>query len=222
MPELIIRNIAKNECKLYFDSDKVLVKDIKECITKEEIFNKPSYDVQKLICAGKILSDNDEIEITARTQSRYEGNKINKLLIAVIIIIAKLLSDKFKWVVSNAVHIASLHLMTTHFNAIPYGGNPPTEMQLDYNKMSDYLKLVKSVTTKVLLNEINIKNAENVFNTVAENELICEPHDTQNNIHQVVYSGKRKSKIKNNLRKHKKTRKNKRKSNRRKYNLFKN
>jgi hypothetical protein len=89
----------------------------------------------------KYNSDKKEIEFSSKTKKEYEGNKLNKLLLAIIIIISKDLYPEAEFVIAQAINPISAYLMLHYFKAIIE----------DYN------------IYKVELNDSNIDNAQKVF-----------------------------------------------------------
>jgi hypothetical protein len=122
-----------------------------------------------------IKYDNNEIYIDSKTKEEYEGNKLNKLLRAVVIIIAKLLYPSSQYLTSVAVNPISSHLMIKHFNAQPFDDNnkPLTIRFTNFDEMKTYFDRTDGIITKVELNDENIELAETVFTTVTH-EIKCE------------------------------------------------
>jgi hypothetical protein len=135
--------------------------------------------------AAEIPGDDDEIEITSKTNSIYEGRKFNKLLRAVIIIIGGFIKSPngthIGFIFSKAENPISAYLMINTFNAIPL-----TE---EGRIMIDFLKIKKedgkvpldtikqhmdnpktaintAIKTRIRITEDNIKLATEVFHSV--------------------------------------------------------
>jgi hypothetical protein len=136
--------------------------------------------VSSLVIKYKSFNDKNEIYIDSRTKSEYEGNKFNKLLRAVIIIIASALYSHVKYVSSYAINPTSAYLMIKHFKAESYVVNIKEEPITfkGYKEIESYLKGnnkgITGIFCKVDVNEEDIiENAYNVFNKLI-NEIKCE------------------------------------------------
>jgi hypothetical protein len=136
--------------------------------------------VSSLVIKYKSFNDKNEIYIDSRTKSEYEGNKFNKLLRAVIIIIASKLYSHVKYVSSYAINPTSAYLMIKHFKAESYVVNIKEEPITfkGYKEIESYLKGnnkgITGIFCKVDVNEEDIiENAYNVFNKLI-NEIKCE------------------------------------------------
>ena len=124
------------------------------------------------ICVSSIIIEynNGYITIFSRTKKQREGNKLNKLLRAVIIIIAKTIHADAKYILSEAVNPTSAYLMMKYFNA---QGHDNTMKFSTYEEFSSYYREnYGNLMLTVDLNSDNIANAENVFDKTI-NKLTC-------------------------------------------------
>jgi len=76
------------------------------------------YKDNKCVSSIEIILDYKYISINTRTCEECQGKKYNKLLRAVVIIIAKLLNPKNKYIRSEAINPISAYLSLHHFNGI--------------------------------------------------------------------------------------------------------
>lgn len=106
------------------------------------------------VCVSSLFieydSDKKEIEFSSKTKKEYEGNKLNRLLCAIIIIISKDLYPA-EYVIARAINPISAHLMDSYFKAIREESN----------------------IYKVELNYSNIENAQKVFDDTCK-EIKCD------------------------------------------------
>ena len=136
------------------------------CVSSLVIKYKKSYNVE----TGNFYY---EIYIDSETKREHEGKKLNKLLRAVIIIIAKILYPSATYVCSNAINPTSAYLMIRHFNAAVFDDEKEVKFD-DYDAMKTYIDNEDSIVSKVELTDDNIDNANNVFNNIIKNEIKCE------------------------------------------------
>lgn len=118
------------------------------------------------------------ISISSKTNKLYEKRKYNKLLRAVIIIIAKTIDPVIKIIVSEAVNSISAYLMLHSFNAVYK--NRETNKILDRDSTFDEIKAEmesredESIVSRVELTDENIENAHRIFERIIEN-INCDP-----------------------------------------------
>jgi hypothetical protein len=120
---------------------------------------------------------NKEIYFDSKTREDFEGNKLNKLLRATIIIIAKDLFEECVFVTSSAINPTSAYLMINYFNAIPFdeNNNPIITPLNDYKKVKEYFVAHHGgLESKTELTEVNVAKAKEVFMGIAESEIKCK------------------------------------------------
>jgi len=132
--------------------------------------------------------DGDKISIDSKTNSIYEGRKFNKLLRAVLIIIAKSLNENIHFITSEAINPISAYLMINSFNATAtnYENETliiPNSEDIDYEEnlktiLKNEIKKNDFLFLKVELNEPNIQKAQQVFDTIIDNIDCTEPETT--------------------------------------------
>jgi len=128
-------------------------------------------------CVASLVIDyntynSNEISFNSETKSEYKGNKLNKLLRAVLIIISKKLYPSARNVLSLAVNPISAYLMIKYFNANHDGKTP---LDVTFNGLMEYFKTNSvGLTCIVELNDANIKNARDVFEKISKDEIECE------------------------------------------------
>jgi hypothetical protein len=110
-------------------------------------------------------SSNKGIYIDCKTKNEYKNQKLNTLLTAVIIIIAKTLYNDAEYIFTIPINKAIIHIMMK-FNAICIDNNKKV---IVYNNNTTDITNIK---TRLELNNENIKNAKNVFDTII-NQLKC-------------------------------------------------
>lgn len=120
----------------------------------------------------------NDISISSRTNKLYENRKYNKLLRAIIIIIAKLIDTAIQRINSEAINPVSAYLMLHSFNAIYI--NRVTKKILNkystYEEIEDELNSSesRSIVSSIELNDENNANARRVFEEIIEN-INCGP-----------------------------------------------
>jgi len=118
----------------------------------------------------------NQIEISSQTLKSYERRQFNKLLRAVIILIAKAIDPTTEKVGSMAINPISAFIMLHFFNAEFM--NPEKKISLDKNSTFDdidsAMMKVDSIKTSIILNDENIQNALRVFNETIE-KINCGP-----------------------------------------------
>ena len=139
-------------------------------------------------CISQILLNIDMNEeqklyltIDSDTKTDYGRRKLNKLLRAAVIILAKELNPDLQAVVSNAVNPISLHLLAKYFKAKVYNSETNEEYKfpkenITYNDAEEYIKEYGGAIVKIELTEENIKNAETIFNeliTLGDPKIKC-------------------------------------------------
>jgi len=120
---------------------------------------------------------NREIYFDSKTRENFEGNKLNKLLRATIIIIAKDLFEECVFVTSSAINPTSAYLMINYFNAIPFdeNNNPISTPLNDYKKVKEYFVAHDGgLESKTELTEVNVAKAKEVFMGIANFEIKCK------------------------------------------------
>lgn len=126
------------------------------------------------ICASSIIIDyyNGAIEIFSRTKRGHNGNKLNKLLRAVIIIIARTINTDAAYIRSEAANPISAYLMVKYFNAEDAGGKIEFSTYEEFRK---YAEKHDNLMVTVALNDANIENAKKVFDKITndDDELKC-------------------------------------------------
>jgi hypothetical protein len=151
--------------------------------------------------------NSSEISFDSKTDEHYEGRKFNKLLRAVIIIIAKALDENARFILSGAINPISALLMLKNFNAISDVRKINKDSTFnDIKKVIDSSKY-ESVNTRVDLIDENVENARNVFNRTL-NEINCSTN--------VVAGGKCNKNYSKRKTRRRKTNKKKKNSKRRK------
>jgi hypothetical protein len=126
------------------------------------------------ICVSSMIIDyyNGAIEIFSRTKRGHKGDKLNKLLRAVIIIIGKDIHKDTKYIRSEAGNPISAYLMVKYFNAEDAGG------KVEFSTYEEFRKNAENhgnLMITVDLNDTNIENAKTVFDKILndEGELKC-------------------------------------------------
>ena len=126
------------------------------------------------ICVSSIIIDyyNGAIEIFSRTKRGHNGNKLNKLLRAVIIIIARTINTDAAYIRSEAANPISAYLMVKYFNAEDAGGKIEFSTYEEFRK---YAEKHDNLMVTVALNDANIENAKKVFDKITndDDELKC-------------------------------------------------
>lgn len=117
--------------------------------------------------------------IDSNTKSAYEGLKINRLLRAIAIIIAKEIDNKIQAIRSNAVNPISLYLLAKYYNAKVYNSTTNNlekefDLQTTYKQADDYIKKNGGAMVYVELTPKNIANAEILFD-----DLTINPKDSK-------------------------------------------
>jgi hypothetical protein len=124
------------------------------------------------------LMDTRKMEFDSRTDIRYEGRKFTKLLISVIIIIAKALDERKQFIKIEAINPIIAYLMIKSFNAISTNnaGETILDKTLSFEDIKSTIEVQpnKSVFSTVDLNDTNIQNAHDVFNSTIES-INCGP-----------------------------------------------
>lgn len=114
----------------------------------------------------------NSISIDSMTHPIYEGRKFNKLLRAVLIIIAKSLDENIQFITSDAVNPISASLMINSFNAIPKNINDERREISNFKDIEDEIKKYDLLFSEVELTDANIQNAERVFDKTVD-EINC-------------------------------------------------
>jgi hypothetical protein len=153
------------------------------------------------ICVSSMIIDyyNGAIEIFSRTKRGHDGNKLNKLLRAVIIIIGKDIHKDTAYIRSEAANPISAYLMVKYFNAEDPGGKVEFSTYEEFRK---YAEKHGNLMVTVDLNEANIENAKKVFNKIVndDNELKCTKKTRvkyDRMTHKIMQHNKDKYKLKN-------------------------
>jgi hypothetical protein len=137
-------------------------------------FSLPAYASTLLLC---LFIDNNcvsslEVEIdkhrnltiSSRTDKPYQERKFNKLLRAVIIIIARAIEPEMKNVMSEAVTDTSAYLMIHSFNAVYEDDKIIIDKNSTFDEVTAALNELLSITSGVALTDENVQNAVAVFN----------------------------------------------------------
>ena len=144
----------------------------------------------------------NEISIDTRTDTNYEGRKFNKLLISILIYIAKQLDITKEFIYSEAVNPISAYVMLRNFNATSEAGfNNTSTMEELAREIDENLHII----TNVELTDANIEKAKLVFNETIT-KIDCGPFK------KAKKGGKRKSK-RNKSKRNKSKRKTKQRNN---------
>jgi len=126
------------------------------------------------ICVSSMIIDyyGGAIEIFSRTKRGHDGNKLNKLLRAVIIIIGKNIHTDAAYIRSEAANPISAYLMVKYFNAEDLGGKVEFSTYEEFRK---YAEKHGNLMITVTLNDANIENAKKVFDKILndDDELKC-------------------------------------------------
>jgi hypothetical protein len=120
--------------------------------------------------------------ISSMTHEKFEGKKYNKLLRAIIIIIAPLLNCTI--IKSEAINPVSAWLLINYYNAVAVESeaNKPfniwfKDKAITMKAINDYAKQDKNyfeVELEIEINSKNIAKANDIFNTTITNDLLCE------------------------------------------------
>jgi hypothetical protein len=180
-----INETLKNKCDNYQIELDYVFNMKKENITS---FN-PLRPLSLLLCINnnencvssieiKINHDKNHISIDSETHNDFKGKKLNKILRAIIIIIAKKLDSNLSFLTSVAINPISAWLLLEHFNASIYDKddnlydiNPTTyeDMELIIENSED-----EAIFLKIDLNEQNnTDKANTVLVETIEEGLAC-------------------------------------------------
>ena len=123
------------------------------------------------VCASSIIVEynNGYITIFSHTKKQREGNKLNKLLRAAIIILARTIYADAEYILSEAVNPTSAYLMMKYFNA---KGHDDRMNFSTHEKFSKYMEKHGALQVTIELTDVNIENAKTVFDKTI-NELTC-------------------------------------------------
>jgi hypothetical protein len=128
------------------------------------------------ICVSSLVISYNEthIFIDSKTKKTFEGRKMNKLLRSVIILLSKTIFPNAQSVVSDATNPISTQIMIKHFHAIPCGDDKYETFDT-YEDIKTYMDRDEKsgITTKVILNDENIENANSVFREIIDKEFKC-------------------------------------------------
>ncbi len=121
---------------------------------------------------------NSNIYISSKTNKLYEKRKYNKLLRAIIIIIAKSIDPAIQYIQSAAINPVSAYLMLHSFNAVYKNRVTETKLNKDstYEEIEAEMELRgdDALITSVELNDENNAIAHRVFESIIEN-INCGP-----------------------------------------------
>lgn len=137
------------------------------------------------------IENNDNIyetvlAIDSNTKTAYEGLKINRLLRAIAIIIAKDIDNKIQAIRSNAVNPISLYLLAKYYNAKVYNSTTNDlekefDSQTTYKQADEYIKKNRGAIVYVELTPENIDNAEILFDDLTisdkDSKITCISED---------------------------------------------
>lgn len=118
---------------------------------------------------------NNKISIDSKTNPIYERRKFNKLLRAVLIIIAKLIDKNILYVLSDALNPISAYLMINSFNATATNENNQTITASKFEDIKAEFETSKFLFLEVELTDENIEKARQVFNETVANINCSEP-----------------------------------------------
>ena len=157
------------------------------------------------ICVSSMIIDyyGGAIEIFSRTKRGHNGNKLNKLLRAVIVIIGKTIHPDAVYIRSEAANLISAYLMVKYFNAEDAGGKVEFSTYEEFRK---YAEKHGNLTVTVDLNDANIENAKTVFDKLLndDDELKCTKKTRvkyDRGKHAAIQRNRDKYKLKNIIRK---------------------
>jgi hypothetical protein len=116
-----------------------------------------------------------EIYFNSQTKKEHQGKKLNKLLSAIIIIIAKYVYPSARYVSLAPINPIAFYLMIKYFNAILFHGDGSSENITfkNYAVAEEYFNSNEVSLLKTELNETNIQNAESMFTDIVDNEINC-------------------------------------------------
>jgi hypothetical protein len=124
------------------------------------------------------IHNNIYISISSKTKRLYEKRNYNKLLRAIIIIIAKSIDPAIQYIQSSAINPVSAYLMLHSFNAVYKNFVTETKLNRDstYEEIKAEMELLAdyALITNVELNDENNAIARGVFESIIEN-INCEP-----------------------------------------------
>ena len=122
----------------------------------------------------KYIEKDSDIYIDSKTKQEFEGKKLNKLLRAVIILLSLKIFPHSKGLVSSAINPISAYTMIQHFKAVPIEEDE-NEVFNSYSQIEAYMKQPRKggITTRVILNDENIRNANAVFEKIIKDEFKC-------------------------------------------------
>ena len=153
------------------------------------------------ICVSSMIIDyyDGAIEIFSRTKRGHGGDKLNKLLRAIVIIIGKNIHADAAYIRSEAANPISAYLMVKYFNAEDAGGKVEFST---YDEFRKHAEKHGNLMVTVDLNEANIENAKKVFNKIVndDNELKCTKKirvKQDRMTHKIMQHNKDKYKLKN-------------------------
>lgn len=115
------------------------------------------------------------ISMDSKTNPIYEGRKFNKLLRAVLIIIAKLIDKNIHYVLSDAINPISAYLMINSFNATATNENNEKITKSKFEDIETEFKTSKFLFLEVQLTDENIQKARQVFDKTVANINCSEP-----------------------------------------------
>ena len=159
-------------------------------------FNENNCVSQILLNLEYDFNDKQFLSIDSNTNSLYEGKKLNQLLRAVIIIIAKAINPEILYIRSNAVSPTSLYLLIKYFNGIILNDDDTIETTLTssnitHEKSRQYIKENGGKMIYIDLNSKNIETASSVFDnlvdTSSKKKLDCLTQDVEKDEHDYVY-----------------------------------
>ena len=159
-------------------------------------FNENNCVSQILLSLEDDLNDKKFLSIDSNTSSLYEGKKLNQLLRAVIIIIAKAINPEILYIRSNAVSPTSLYLLIKYFNGIILNDDDTIETTLTssnitHEKSRQYIKKNGGKMIYIDLNSKNIETASSVFDnlvdTSSKKKLDCLTQDVEKDEHDYIY-----------------------------------
>ena len=137
--------------------------------------------ISSVNCMMESEDDNVILTISSRTNPSMQGRNFNKLLRAAVIIIANHITvdgNKIQTILSNAQNPTSAFLLLKYFNAKPsddylnYKLKQKTNdkpLLINYDFVKKYIKKYGDIQLLIELNDDNVENAQQVFDSTVIN-----------------------------------------------------